>query len=98
MNNQDLPDELVELIEAVKKLGYFQRKNLLPLLNSLVHYTRIQAQIIRMAQAAVDQLLLDIKYFQFDIEVTRRERDSLRSLLSDCFDDIDEDDYDYDDE
>jgi len=98
MNNQDLPDELVELIEAVKKLGYFQRKNLLPLLNSLVHYTRIQAQIIRMAQAAVDQLLLDIKYFQFDIEATRRERDALSSLLGDCFEDGEEDDYDYDEE
>ena len=98
MNNQDLPDELVELIEAVKKLGYFQRKNLLPLLNSLVHYTRIQAQIIRMAQAAVDQLLLDIKYFQFDIEATRRERDALSSFLGDCFEDGEEDDYDYDEE
>jgi hypothetical protein len=29
----------------------------------------------------VDQLQLDVKYLQFDVEATRRERDALREAM-----------------
>ena len=34
-------------------------------------------RLLRIAQEAVDQLQLDVKYLQFDLEATRRERDEL---------------------
>ena len=42
---------------------------------------RLQGRLVKVAQDAVDQLQLDVKYLLFDVEATRRERDELRELL-----------------
>jgi cell division protein FtsB len=72
-----IPSELIELKLHIEQLPLHLRQKLLPLCERLHHYTRLHSRLLRIAQEAVDQLQLDSKYLNFDLEVTRRERDEL---------------------
>ena len=72
-----IPSELIHLKEQVEELPLHLRQKLLPLCERLHHYSRLHSRLLRIAQEAVDQLQLDAKYLQFDLEATRRERDEL---------------------
>lgn len=72
-----IPSELMELKSQIEQLPLHLRQKLLPLCERLHHFTRLHSRLLRIAQDAVDQLQLDIKYLQFDVEATRRERDEL---------------------
>jgi hypothetical protein len=37
--------------------------------------------ILQLVQGALDQLRLDVKYLVFDLQATRRERDTLKAKL-----------------
>jgi hypothetical protein len=76
-----VPAELTELRTHLDKLPLTVREKLIPLCERVSHYTRLQGKLVRVAQDAVDQLNLDIKYLLFDLEATRRERNELRTLL-----------------
>jgi hypothetical protein len=77
-----VPTELAELSNQLNQLPFHLRQRLLPLCERLQHYTRLHSRLLRIAQDAVDQLQLDVKYMQFDLEATRRERDELLRELS----------------
>jgi hypothetical protein len=72
-----IPSELIDLKRHVEDLPLHLRQKLLPLCERLHHYNRLHSRLLRIAQEAVDQLQLDAKYMQFDLEATRRERDEL---------------------
>jgi cell division protein FtsB len=72
-----IPSELIELKNQVEQLPLHVRQKLLPLCERLHHYSRLHSRLLRIAQEAVDQLQLDVKYLNFDLEATRRERDEL---------------------
>jgi len=72
-----LPAELMELKKQIDHLPPANRQHLMPLCERLYHYTRLHSRLLRIAQEAVDQLQLDVKYLHFDVEATRRERDEL---------------------
>lgn len=76
-----LPQELNELRGQLDRLPLHWREKLLPLCERVSHFTRLQSKLVRIAQDAVDQLQLDVKYLLFDLEATRRERDELREIL-----------------
>ena len=78
-----IPSELMELKRQIEQLPLSNRHHLLPLCERLYHYTRLHSRLLRMAQEAVDQLQLDVKYLHFDIEATRRERDELLREIRD---------------
>jgi hypothetical protein len=78
---EQLPQELVELSSRLELLPRTLRESLAPLCDRVCHFTRLQSRLVKIAQDAVDQLQLDIKYLLFDVEVTRRERDALRQEL-----------------
>src|SRR5437868_3314604 len=75
------PQELVDLHNYVSQLPAPWRDKILPLCERLGHFSRLQTKLVHIAQDAVDQLQLDIKYLQYDLETTRRERDELREVL-----------------
>ena len=75
--HDQVPQELVDLRDHLDKLPLHMRDKLVPLCDRLGHFTRLQGRLVRIAQDAVDQLQLDIKYLVFDLEATRRERDLL---------------------
>jgi phosphoglycerate-specific signal transduction histidine kinase len=72
-----VPQELTEIHAHVAKLPLPAREKLQALCDRLAQYTRLQQRLVQIAQDAVDQLQLDVKYLTFDLEVTRRERDEL---------------------
>ena len=76
-----LPQEIVDLRQRVDQLPLPMRDKLMPLCEWVAHYSRLQNRLIRVAQEAVDQLQLDVKFLMFDLEATRRERDSLLKEL-----------------
>jgi hypothetical protein len=75
--NDQVPQELTELHAHLSQLPMCWREKVLPLCERLAQYTRLQHRLVRIAQDAVDQLQLDVRYLTFDLEVTRRERDEL---------------------
>jgi hypothetical protein len=76
-----VPQELLDLRQHIDQLPLPWREKMLPMCDWLAHYTRLQNRLIRVAQDAVDQLQLDVKYLLFDLEATRRERDALLKEL-----------------
>ena len=76
-----LPQEFTDLRAQVESLPDYLRDKLLPLCERVGFFTRLQARLVRMAQDAVEQLQLDVKYLMFDLEATRRERDNYRDQL-----------------
>jgi hypothetical protein len=81
LNQEELPQELLELRVRLEMLPEPTRHKLLPLCEKLAQVSRLQSRMVRIAQDAVDQLQFDIKYLVFDLEATRRERDAYRKQL-----------------
>jgi hypothetical protein len=75
------PQELVDLRTHLEKLPLPMREKLMPLCERVGHLSRLQSKLVHIAQDAVEQLQLDVKYLAFDLEATRRERDELRDIL-----------------
>lgn len=73
-----VPQELVELRNHLDQLPHYLQQKLVPLCERVGHFARLQSKLVKIAQDAVDQLQLDVKYLLFDLEATRRERDDLR--------------------
>jgi hypothetical protein len=80
-HDQQAPRDLVELRNHLDQLPLHLRDKLISLCDRVGHYARLQTRLIRIAQDAVDQLQLDVKYLSFDLEATRRERDELFQQL-----------------
>jgi hypothetical protein len=79
----DLPADLVQLVEALRQVPAAHRSRLEPLLNRVLDSTRRRRRILTLVQDALSQLRLDMKYLMFDLEATRRERDEYRAKLDD---------------
>jgi hypothetical protein len=78
---EEIPPEMVELRAEVEQLPRAAREKLVPLCERLAHFVHLQGRLIGIAQDAIDQLHMDNRYLQFDVEATRRERDALRAEL-----------------
>jgi hypothetical protein len=87
-----LPNDLINLRNHLEQLPLPLREQLVPLCDRAGHFARLQSRLVRIAQDAVDQLQLDIKYLLFDLEATRRERDDLRGQLDSMDFDVDQED------
>ncbi len=76
---EQLPSDLTNLVAAIDKLPAEYREQLSLPLTRVVEYTRRRRRILDLIQDALGQLRLDMKYLMFDLEATRRERDSYRN-------------------
>ena len=79
--SEELPREIVELVEVVAHLPVAQHGAIEPILSRVVESTRRRRRILSLVQDALGQLRLDMKYLAFDLEATRRERDEYRRKL-----------------
>ena len=86
-NNQSeqLPADIVSLLHAVEQLPQAYQDQLSSHLQRVVDYTRRRRKILDLIQEALSQLRLDMKYLMFDLEATRRERDSYKANLDGGF-------------
>jgi hypothetical protein len=80
---EELPKDVAELAAAVANLPAEHRSRIEPLMFRVVDSTRRRRRILNLVQEALSQLRLDMKYLVFDLEATRRERDSLRQSHDD---------------
>lgn len=80
-STEDLPTDLLELSALISTLSSEQRGRLEPVLNRVMESTKRRRRILNLVQDALSQLRLDMKYLVFDLEATRRERDSYRQKL-----------------
>ncbi len=78
---EQLPLDLNDLIAAVQGLPDEYRNQLVQPLDRVVEYTRRRRRILNLIQEALSQLRMDMKYLMFDLEATRRERDSYKNAL-----------------
>jgi hypothetical protein len=82
-DSDQLPMDLDDLLLAVQTLPEQYRQELERPLNRVVNYTRRRRRILNLIQEALSQLRMDMKYLMFDLEATRRERDSYKKALED---------------
>jgi hypothetical protein len=80
-NTNQLPRELVELTSAIADLPSEYRQKIEPVLQLTVESTNRRRRILSLVQEALGQLRLDMKYLMFDLEATRRERDTYKEEL-----------------
>jgi len=79
--NEQLPQDVVELISVVSQLPDQHRHLVEPIVHRVAESTRRRKRILGLVQEALGQLRLDMKYLMFDLEATRRERDTYLSEL-----------------
>ncbi len=78
---ESMPKEMLELVELISNLPEEHRIVAEPVLTRVVETTQRRRRILNLVQDALSQLRLDMKYLVFDLEATRRERDSYRESL-----------------
>ena len=81
--HEELPKDVAELADAIGRLPAELRTTLQPLMTRVVDSTKRRRRILALVQDALGQLRLDMKYLVFDLEATRRERDSLKPQSDD---------------
>ena len=77
----DMPKEMLELIDAVRALPEEHRGKIEPIVAQVIESSHRRRRILHLVQDALSQLRLDMKYLMFDLEATRRERDDYRRQL-----------------
>jgi hypothetical protein len=82
--NDDIPREVEELAESIRRLPEEHRQAIEPFLNRVIESNRRRRRILSLVQDALSQLRLDMKYLAFDLEATRRERDDFRRKLEEA--------------
>ena len=80
-NSDALPSDLVELSALIAALPANTRAEIEPVLMRVVESTKRRRRILGLVQDALSQLRLDMKYLVFDLEATRRERDTYRQEI-----------------
>lgn len=80
-NNEELPNDMIELAGLIESLPAEHRTPIEPVFSRVVESTKRRRRILNLVQDALSQLRLDMKYLVFDLEATRRERDSYRQEL-----------------
>ena len=72
-------------MSAVAALPAPHREQLEPALMRVAASTKRRRRILSLVQDALSQLRLDMKYLMFDLEATRRERDTYREQLEEHY-------------
>jgi hypothetical protein len=83
-NTNDIPQEILDLADAINLLPEEYRQKIDPFIFRVIESTRRRRRILSLVQEALSQLRLDMKYLAFDLEATRRERDSYRRKIEEA--------------
>ncbi len=76
-----LPADLEELGRQLAALPDAHRDNLLALYERVLDSFRLRSRILTVAKEALERIRLELTCIQFDLEVTRREKDSLKRQI-----------------
>ena len=70
--------ELVALRARIQEQPADVRAELEPLIEEVLEHAEFRGLMLAIARAGLERFRLDLAALRFDLEVTRRERDSLR--------------------
>jgi hypothetical protein len=76
-----VPEELVELKERIQAQPAPIRAELEPLVEDVLEHARFRGRAMMIAKDALERFRLDLAMLEFDLEVTRREREALKARL-----------------
>lgn len=82
LSGETLPPELLELWERVQCLPREVRAELEPLIEDAVEEARFRSRVLHVARDALEQFKLDLDMARFDLDATRRERETLLKILN----------------
>ena len=77
-------DELTELASLIETLPDEYKGSFNDAVSRAAESIDRRRRILGFIQESLTQLRLDMKYLMFDLEATRRERDSLQRRLENC--------------
>ena len=83
--SSELPADVRQLMSVVASLPAPHREKIEPTLMRVAASTKRRRRILSLVQDALSQLRLDMKYLMFDLEATRRERDTYREQLEEHY-------------
>lgn len=92
LESEELTDDLAELGKLLSCLPAPDRARAESLYARVLESNRKRRRLLSMVQQSISELRLDLKYLEFDLEATRRERDDCLRLLAE------EEDFDQDGE
>lgn len=90
MENEELNERLRELIREIANLPPDERKQLELLARATQKQHKDIKESVDKVTKSLGDLRICLKYLMFDLEATRRERDSLREILENQSPDDDE--------
>ncbi|MDG3006153.1 hypothetical protein [Paludisphaera mucosa] len=73
-----VPAELTALRERIRALPSEARAELEPLMDDVLEQAMFRSRVLTIARDALERYRLDLAAMRFDLEATRRERESLR--------------------
>ena len=76
-----VPPELIELKERIATQPAEIRAELEPLVEDAMEHARFRGRAMGLARDALERFRLDLAMLEFDLEVTRREREALKVRL-----------------
>jgi hypothetical protein len=78
---ESFPAELVDLYERVQSQPIAVREELGPLIEEAMEEARFRSRVLSVARGALEQFKLDLEMARFDLDATRRERETLLRML-----------------
>jgi len=76
-----IPSDLEELGQKIDGLPERERQSLRPIYERVLEGFRLRNRIMNVAKDALERIRLEVACLQFDLEVTRREKESLQRQL-----------------
>jgi hypothetical protein len=77
-SNAQYPSELVELKDRIADQPARVRAELDPLIDEVLEHAMFRSRVMLIAREALQRFRVEMAAMQFDLEVTRRERDRNR--------------------
>ena len=76
-----VPSGLIELRDRVRSMPFEVRSVLEPIVDDACEDAMFRGRVLNVARDALERLRLDLAMTRFDLDATRRERETLRKLL-----------------
>lgn len=84
-SGSEMPRELADLshcLDHVQFASEADEERIKAAMAGVTEMVNRRGRVFHLVQEALSQLRLDLKYLMFDLDVTRKERDELRSRLN----------------
>src|SRR5262245_44634045 len=79
-----LPGDLIELGKRIEALPEPERNAVRPIFERVAESFRLRTRIMNVAKEALESIRLEMALLRFDLEATRREKESLQKKIDEA--------------